>query len=100
MSCLGCSTIFLIVFISSFICVFLQNCPTLFYIAAIGNVGDADLLIIANKGFKVEEDLPDRESAGYLYDATGANQYDLDPISFKKTEEVTKFIEEKRNKEM
>ena len=44
-SCIGCSTIFLIVFMASFICVFQQNSATLFYIAAIGTTGDIDLLV-------------------------------------------------------
>jgi hypothetical protein len=57
-SCIGCSTIFLIVFMASFICVFKQNSATLFYIVAIGNVGDIDLLLTGKKGFSIEEDLP------------------------------------------
>jgi hypothetical protein len=39
----------------------------------IENVGDSDLMFMGNKGFSVEEDLPDRESEGYLWDATEAN---------------------------
>lgn len=57
-------------------------------------------MFLGNKGFRVEEDVPDRESAGYLYDATEANQYDTDPFSFSKTEEVTNFIDEQSNTEM
>ena len=70
MSCIGCSTIFLIVFITAFICVFQENSPTVFYIIGIGNVGDVDLMLMANQGFRVEEAVPDRLSPGMLYDAT------------------------------
>ena len=70
MTCIGCSTIFLIVFITSFIVVFQQNSPTIFYIMAIDSVGDSDLMMMGNKGFRVEEDVPDSESSGYLFDAT------------------------------
>ena len=50
--------------------VFQQNSPTIFYIMAIDSVGDSDLMLIGNKGFRVEEDVPDSESSGYLFDAT------------------------------
>tara|TARA_B110000285_G_C14575048_1_gene359618 strand:+ start:372 stop:497 length:126 start_codon:yes stop_codon:yes gene_type:complete len=39
----------------------------------VGNVGDSDIVFMGNKGFKVEEDLPESQSSGFLYDATGAN---------------------------
>ena len=93
MTCIGCSTIFLIVFITAFICVFQENSPTVFYIIGIDATGDADLMLMANQGFRVEEDLPERLSPGYLYDATDANQYDLDPFSFTKTDEIQEFID-------
>jgi len=32
------------------------------------------------RGFKIEEDLPDDESPGYIYDATEQNLYDKDPF--------------------
>ena len=47
-SLIGCSTIFLIVFITAFICVFQDNSGSLFYMMAIGNSGDTDLLIMPN----------------------------------------------------
>ena len=48
-SIIGCSTIFLIVFITAFICVFQNNSASLFYMMAIGNSGDTDLLVTSNQ---------------------------------------------------
>jgi hypothetical protein len=43
---------------ASYICVFKQDSATLFYIVAISNVGDIDLLLNGEKGFSIEEDIP------------------------------------------
>jgi hypothetical protein len=58
---------------------------------AIGNVGDVDLMLLGNQGFKVEEDVPDRMSPGMLYDASDSTYYELDPFSFAQTNEYEEY---------
>lgn len=57
-------------------------------------------MFLGNNGFKVEDDVPIKDSAGYLYDATDNNQWDQDPFSFSKQDEIDEFVDQKDNKEM
>ena len=45
---IGCSTIGLIVLVSTFICVFMQNSNSLFYMMALDNIGDIDIMLTSN----------------------------------------------------
>lgn len=50
---IGFSTIFLIVFIAAFIVVFKQNASSLFYLIALNNAGDTDVLVTSNQRFEI-----------------------------------------------